>query len=83
MSMTVEYRGYTISSIPVQQVRIDEWKPGIVISSQCDGVVTTQLVYGRHRVFNGRGRRSAWDYNGPTDYRWKGSRSVRDIDFYR
>lgn len=41
MSMTVEYRGYTISSIPVQQVRIDEWKPGIVISSQCDGVVTT------------------------------------------
>jgi hypothetical protein len=42
VSMTVEYRGYTISSIPVQQVRIDEWKPGIVISSQCDGVVTTR-----------------------------------------
>lgn len=42
MSMTVQYRGYTISSIPVQPLSTHQWKPSIVISSEREGVVSTQ-----------------------------------------
>jgi hypothetical protein len=40
--MTVEYRGYTISSIPVQPLGTQQWTPSIVISSEREGVVSTQ-----------------------------------------
>ena len=42
MAKSVEYRDYTISSIPVHPAGSQEWKPGIVISTEREGVVTTQ-----------------------------------------
>ena len=42
MSKMVEYRDYTISSIPVHPAGSQEWKPGIVISTERGGIVTTQ-----------------------------------------
>jgi hypothetical protein len=42
MSKSIEYQGYTISSIPIQPVGKQQWKPSIVISSEREGVVSTQ-----------------------------------------
>jgi hypothetical protein len=42
MSKTVEYRGYTISSTPLQLSEKSKWKPEIVISSEREGTPTTQ-----------------------------------------
>jgi hypothetical protein len=41
MSKNLEYREYTISSTPVLSGE-NEWKPKIVISSEREGVVTSQ-----------------------------------------
>ncbi len=42
MGKTVDYRDYTISSIPVQPLGTQQWKPSIVISSEREGVVSTR-----------------------------------------
>jgi hypothetical protein len=42
MSKIVGYREYTISSTPKQLLGKSQWKPEIVISSEREGVVTTQ-----------------------------------------
>ena len=42
MSKAAEYRGYTISSTPTQLLGRSEWKPEIVISSEREGIATTQ-----------------------------------------
>ena len=42
MSKQVVYRGYTINSIPVQLSGKNEWKPEIEISSEREGIVTSQ-----------------------------------------
>lgn len=42
MSKIVGYREYTISSTPRQLLGKREWKPEIVISSEREGIVTTQ-----------------------------------------
>lgn len=42
MGKSVDYRDYTISSIPVQPLGTQQWKPSIVISSERVGVVSTQ-----------------------------------------
>lgn len=42
MSKQVTYRAYTISSVPVKVLDRNEWKPEIEISSQRDGIVTSQ-----------------------------------------
>ena len=41
MSKIVGYQEYTISSTPMQLGK-SEWKPEIVISSEREGIVTTQ-----------------------------------------
>ena len=46
MSTMVEYRGYTISSTPSQPLGTHKWKSEIVISSEREGVVTTQSYTG-------------------------------------
>ena len=42
MSTQVTYREYTINSVPVKLADKNEWKPEIEISSQRDGIVTSQ-----------------------------------------
>jgi hypothetical protein len=42
MSKIVDYREYTISSTPAQLSGKSEWKPEIVISSEREGIATTQ-----------------------------------------
>ena len=42
MSKKITYREYTISSTPVQLLERGEWKPEIVISSEREGVVTSE-----------------------------------------
>ena len=42
MSKNVEYGEYTISSTPLQLSEKNEWKPEIVISSEREGVVSSQ-----------------------------------------
>lgn len=42
MSKNVEYGEYTISSSPVRLSGKNEWKPEIVISSEREGLVTSQ-----------------------------------------
>ena len=42
MAKIVDYRGYTITSIPLQPVGTHEWKPDIKISTERVGVVATQ-----------------------------------------
>ena len=42
MAKIVDYRGYTITSIPLQLVGMHEWKPDIKISTERAGVVATQ-----------------------------------------
>ena len=42
MSRNVEYQEYTISSTPLQLSGKNEWKPEIVISSEREGVVSSQ-----------------------------------------
>jgi len=54
MAKSVDYRGYTISSIPVQRVGRQEWKPSIVISTEREGAVTSQS-YTDDTVFSTEG----------------------------
>lgn len=42
MSKTINYREYTISSTPVPLLESGEWKPEIFISSELEGIVTSQ-----------------------------------------
>jgi hypothetical protein len=42
MSKYVNYREYTISSTPVQRLERGEWKLEILISSEREGVVTSE-----------------------------------------
>jgi hypothetical protein len=42
MAKIVDYRGYTITSIPLQPVGTHEWTPDIKISTERAGVVATQ-----------------------------------------
>lgn len=42
MAKIVDYRGYTITSIPLQPVGTHEWKPDLRISTERAGVVATQ-----------------------------------------
>ena len=42
MSKNVEYRGYTISSIPLQRLGKNEWRAEIEISSEREGIVTAE-----------------------------------------
>ena len=42
MSKNVNYREYTISSTPLQLLERGEWKPEILISSEREGVVTSE-----------------------------------------
>ena len=42
MAKIVDYRGYTITSIPLQPVGTHEWKPNIKISTEGEGVVAAQ-----------------------------------------
>jgi hypothetical protein len=42
MSKNVEYGEYTISSTPLHLSGTNEWKPAIVISSEREGIVTSQ-----------------------------------------
>jgi hypothetical protein len=42
MAKIVDYRGYTITSIPLQPVGTHEWIPDIKISTERAGVVATQ-----------------------------------------
>jgi hypothetical protein len=42
VSKIVEYGDYTISSIPVQKMGTSEWQPSVVISTEREGIVTTQ-----------------------------------------
>jgi hypothetical protein len=42
MSMNIEYRGYTISSTPVELSGKNEWRPKIEISSEREGIVTAE-----------------------------------------
>ena len=42
MSRNVDYRGYTISSTPLNLSGKNEWKPEIVISTEREGVVTAE-----------------------------------------
>ena len=42
MSKKIDYREYTIISTPVPLLESGEWKPGIVISSEREGIVTSQ-----------------------------------------
>jgi len=43
MTKNVEYRGYTISSTPVQLLGKNEWRPKIEISSEREEIVTAKL----------------------------------------
>jgi hypothetical protein len=51
MSKIVEYQNYTISSVPVQPVGTSEWKPSIVISTEREGIVSTQTFTNDTRFF--------------------------------
>jgi hypothetical protein len=42
MSKKINYREYTISSTPVALLESGEWKPEILISSELEGIVTSQ-----------------------------------------
>jgi hypothetical protein len=42
MSKKINYREYIIISTPVPLLESGEWKPGIVISSEREGIVTWQ-----------------------------------------
>ena len=42
MAKIVDYRGYTITSIPIQPVGTHEWKPEIKISTDHEGVIAAQ-----------------------------------------
>jgi len=42
MSKKINYREYTISSTPLQLLERGEWKPEISISSEREGIVTSQ-----------------------------------------
>lgn len=42
MSKKINYREYTISFTPLQQVERGEWKPEILISSEREGIVTSE-----------------------------------------
>jgi hypothetical protein len=42
MSKNVEYRGYTISSTPLQRLGKDEWRAEIEISSEREGIVMAE-----------------------------------------
>ena len=42
MSKKINYREYTISSTPLQQLERGEWKPEILISSEREGIVTSE-----------------------------------------
>lgn len=42
MAKSVDYRGYTISSIPVQAVGSQDWKSSILISTEREGAVSSQ-----------------------------------------
>ncbi len=42
MSKKINYREYTISSTPLHLLEMGEWKPEILISSEREGIVTSE-----------------------------------------
>ena len=50
MAKIVDYRGYTITSIPLQPMGTHEWKPEIKISTERAGVVTQSYTDGTTHI---------------------------------
>ena len=61
MAKIVDYRGYTITSIPLQPVGTHEWKPDIKDFHRTGRRRRHAVLYGRHHTYHGRGCGSSWD----------------------